>query len=220
VRSAVIGSAVVHLALTAALFVVRTSRTILVPGPDVVQVSLVDASLAQQPAPVPPAPAPPERPAPAEERGVRIEKPKPKPRERAERPPEPAPARKEMPEPQSTAARVVLPYADVGGGMRGQVAVDDKNFEFAYYLQQVRVMIARNWAPPAGVPAGTRAEVYFRVGRDGSLTAPRLETSSGNDYFDQTAQRAVIVTGHLPPLPLGYSGADLGIHFGFEYSGP
>ena len=23
----------------------------------------------------------------------------------------------------------------------------------------------------------------------------------------------------LPPLPLGYAGADLGIHFGFEYTG-
>ena len=33
------------------------------------------------------------------------------------------------------------------------------------------------------------------------------------------AARAVIVTGHLPPLPLGYDGGELGIHFGFEYTG-
>jgi TonB family protein len=107
----------------------------------------------------------------------------------------------------------------VGSGMAGQVAVDATNFEFAYYLQQVRSLIARNWAPSAGVPTGTRVEVYFRVSRDGSLTAPRIEVSSGNAYFDQSAARAVIVTGHLPPLPLGYAGGDLGIHFGFEYTG-
>jgi TonB family protein len=80
-------------------------------------------------------------------------------------------------------------------------------------------MIARNWTPPAGVASGTRVEVTFRVRRDGSLSAPRVETSSGNTFFDQAGIRAVIVTDHLPPLPLGYSGADLGIHFGFEYTG-
>ena len=99
------------------------------------------------------------------------------------------------------------------------MAVDASNFEFAYYLQQVRISIARNWSPTAGVPAGTRVDIYFHVTRDGSLTSPRVETSSGNAYFDQSAVRAVIVTGHLPPLPLGYNGSDLGIHFGFEYTG-
>ena len=214
------GSALVHILLTAALFFVRAGATVLVPGPDVVQVSLVDASLAPVPAPAPAlAKSAPEPFAPTEEKGVRLEKPKPRKRDEPapERlPPAPAPPAA----PTAAAPRVLLPYADVGGGMRGQVAVDESNFEFAYYLQQVRVMIARNWTPPAGVPGGMRAAVYFRVARDGTLSAPRLETASGNEFFDQSAARAVIVTGHLPPLPLGYSGADLGIHFGFEYAGP
>jgi hypothetical protein len=29
----------------------------------------------------------------------------------------------------------------------------------------------------------------------------------------------VTITEQLPPLPLGYAGSDLGIHFGFEYTG-
>ena len=33
-------------------------------------------------------------------------------------------------------------------------------------------------------------------------------------------QRAVIITAKLPPLPQGYDGSDLGVHLGFEYSGP
>lgn len=221
-KPALAGSAAVHLGLTAALFLWKTGGTVLVPGPDVVQVSLVDASLAAAPA-APPAPAaePKREPPPREEdQGVRIEKrPKrrnePKPREEA--PPAAKPAPRATPS--AAAPRVALPYADVGGGMRGQVAIDASNFEFAYYLQQVRVLIARNWTPQPGLPAGTRAEVYFRVGRDGSITAPVVERSSGNEFFDQAAQRAVLVTGHLPPLPLGWAGADLGIHFGFEYTG-
>ncbi len=218
-RGAIVGSAIVHVVTAVALLVARPSRSILVPGPDVVQVALVDAALAEVPAPPDAKRAPAPAPVPAlEEQGVRLEKPrkeKPRPesQERAQ------PVAKGAPSPAAAPARVVLPYANVGAGMAGQVAVDASNFEFAYYLQQVRALIARNWSPPSGVPATTRAEVYFRVARDGSLSAPRIETSSGNAYFDQSAARAVIVTGHLPPLPLGYDGGDLGIHFGFEYTG-
>jgi protein TonB len=219
VRGALTGSAAVHVALTAGLFLWRTGGTVLVPGPDVVQVSLVDASLSVAPAApaAPPEVAKPEPP-PREEEGVRIEK-KPK-RKPAEKPQETPPPPVAKPSPQKAEApRVALPYADVGGGMRGQVAVDASNFEFAYYLQQVRVLIARNWTPQPGLPVGTRAEVYFRVARDGSITDPVVENSSGNDFFDQAARRAVLVTGHLPPLPLGWAGSSLGIHFGFEYTG-
>jgi len=215
VRGALAGSAVVHGGLTLALFVLHPSHDVLVPGPDVVEVALVD------PTPAPPQPvakASPEPAPPVEDRGVRIEKPRPAPPRAKPTPPPPTPA-----PPVRTAeppARVVLAYAPVAGGLQGEVAVDQSNFEFAYYLQQVRSLIARNWAPPAGVPTGLKVTVYFKVSRDGSLSSPRVETSSGNPYFDEAASRAVIVTNHLPPLPLGYVGADLGVHFGFEYTGP
>lgn len=219
-RGALTGSAVVHVALAAGLLLWRTGGTVLVPGPDVVQVSLVDASMSMAPAPAPaPKPSVKPEPPPREEEGVRIEKqPKAKPKPETKAPEEtPLPAAR--PAKSAEAPRVALPYADVGGGMRGQVAIDAKNFEFAYYLQQVRMLIARNWTPQPGLPAGTRAEVYFRVARDGSITEPVVERTSGNEFFDQSARRAVLVTGHMPPLPLGWAGSDLGIHFGFEYTG-
>jgi len=109
--------------------------------------------------------------------------------------------------------------AQVASGVSGQVAVDDASFEFAYYLQIVRAQIARNWTPPAGSSEGTRVEVYFRVSRAGEISQLRVETGSGNGIFDDSAIRAVTITEQLPPLPLGYAGADLGIHFGFEYTG-
>ena len=222
-RQALIGSAAVHVVLTAALLDVRSGQTVLVPGPDIVEVSLVDPSLDAIPAPVAaPAPTPPaETPPPVEEDGVKIEKAKKKqPEPEKPSPVRPAEPDKPSPKPPTETSHVVLPYANVGGGMRGQVAVDESNFEFAYYLQRVRSMIAGNWTAPSGVPGGMRVEVYFRIGRDGSLTSPRVETSSGNTYFDQSAVRAVLVTGHLPPLPMGWNGSDLGVHFGFEYTGP
>ena len=222
-KGMILASTIVHGALVSVLFVVRPTRDIIVPGPDVVQVALLGA-----PEPPPPAPVVKANDAvvPDESEGVQIEKPKAKPKPEVKQTtkiPDPkAPAPKETPpeRPPETERHTVLPYAAVGAGMAGQVAVDDSNFEFAYYLQMVRVQIARNWTPPAGSQTGARAEVYFRVNRAGEISDLRLETSSGADYFDQTALRAVVITSQLPPLPVGYPGADLGIHFGFEYTGP
>lgn len=223
-RGTLAGSAAVHLALLAVLLVMRPARTVVLPGPDVVQVALIGA-------PEPPAaPAPVVKPTdtvtPDETEGVRIQKDRPQPKPEVKQQPKPQqpprpdarPTTRETPP--AAPQRVVLPYAAVGGGLAGQVAVDDANFEFAYYLQMVRAQIARNWTPPAGASPGMRVEVYFRVARSGALSALRLDVGSGSGVFDQSALRAVVVTQQLPPLPLGYAGADLGIHFGFEYTGP
>ena len=221
-RGTVIGSTAIHLALLSALFVVHPSRTIVLPGPDVVQVALV-GDVAPPPPPAPVVKAN-DAVVPDESQGVRIEKPKPKPKPEVKQQPrpiepvKPAPQPAEPPPP-AAAKQLVLPMAQVTNGVSGQVAVDDASFEFAYYLQIVRAQIARNWTPPAGSTAGTRVEVYFRVSRAGEISGLRVETGSGNDIFDDSAIRAVTITEQLPPLPLGYAGADLGIHFGFEYTG-
>jgi len=220
-RSTVVVSTVVHVGLLSMLFVVHPSRTIVLPGPDVVQVALVGE------------PAPPPQPvvkandavAPDEADGVRIEKPRPKPKpEVKQQPKQQVPVKTPPPPPTDTPPRtaapaVALPYAQVATGVAGQVAVDDPNFEFAYYLQIVRAQIARNWTPPADAGAGTRVEVYFRVTRSGAINGLRVDVSSGDGGFDASALRAVEITEQLPPLPLGYAGADLGVHFGFEYTG-
>lgn len=215
-RNALLGSAGLHVALLAALmFTVHSGRTVRLPGTDVVEVSLVGA--VPDVAPEPKAAPAPEQVAPSEEQGIRLERtPKPKP---APAPRENAKSSKNAPVQQAAPTRTTLPMTSLGGGMRGELAVDG-DFAFAYYLQQIRARIAANWAAPAGSSGGTSAEVYFRIARDGTVSEPRIETASGNGYFDQTTLRAVIVTGRLAPLPAGYKGDDLGVHFRFEFTGP
>jgi TonB family protein len=65
-----------------------------------------------------------------------------------------------------------------------------------------------------------RAVVYFRVGRGGEISGLRIETPSGQELFDGSSLRAVTLSDPLPPLPLGFPGGDLGIHFGFEWESP
>ena len=216
-RSAVVGSAVVHVAILGVLFAVRQGEPLVVPGPDVVQVALVEPGAMPRSVPTP---APAERSAmkvpdiqPENVEGVKLVPPR-KPARPA------APAREEAAPPSSGPS---LPYARVGSaGLSGGLAVDARDFEFTYYLMLIRNKVAQNWAPPAGLESGrqVRAVVYFRVGRNGGVSAIRLESGSGVEFFDRASLRAVTLSDPLPPLPLGFPGSDLGIHFGFEYARP
>lgn len=216
-RGSVIASSIVHGAVVVVLFVSRPPVSVVVPGPDVVQVALVEptanVAVVTPPPPSPPKPSP-ERIEKTADEGVKLPEP------RKPKPPQREPER-EQPAPATTAP--ALPYAPVGNaGLQGQLTTDS-DFEFTYYLTLVRNRVAQGWTPPAGLSAGgkpVRAVVYFKIGRGGDVLAARLESSSGYDFFDRSAVRAVQLGDPMPPLPLGYSGADLGVHFGFEYVAP
>jgi len=216
-RASLIGSGVIHAAILFALFYVRTPISLIVPGPETVQVALVDPNALMPTAPpqpeTPPAPVVPDV-KPVEDTGVKLAPPPPKRKK-------PEPPREEQPPPVEA---TTLPSASVGtGGLRGDLTVELRDFEFTYYLVLVRNKIAGNWTPPAGIATGgrrVRSVVYFRISRGGELTGERLETSSGLEFFDRAALRAVALSDPLPPLPLGFGGGELGVHFGFDWEAP
>ncbi len=218
-RGAILGSGLAHGLLLVVLFYVRTPVALVIPGPETVQVALVDPNM-QAPVAPPQTEAPPPEPRPAEvkpeeDTGVKLVPDVPKKKKKAVKPRDETPPSQEMP---------ALPSAAVGSaGLRGAVAVDARNFEFTYYLVLVRNRIAGNWAPPAGLATGgqrVRAVVYFRISRDGEVTGTRMESVSGLEFFDRSALRAVVISNPLPPLPLGFAGTELGVHFGFEWEAP
>jgi outer membrane biosynthesis protein TonB len=101
-------------------------------------------------------------------------------------------------------------------GVSSSLTVDVEDFPFLYYLAAVRNKVSGNWSPPGASDA--RTVVFFRVYRDGHLAESYLETPSGNVVFDQAALRAVVVSEPFPPLPEDFQGADLGVHFAFQYT--
>jgi len=216
-RAAAIASFTVHLVIMSLLFAIGTGPVRIIPGPDVVQVALISPQAAIA-APPPPKPEPKvveETLKPTDETGVKLapEKPKKKP---VEKPPE------KEPDPSTTTT--VLPSATAGpAGLKGDVTVEAGNFEFTYYLMLVRNRVTENWSPPSGLMTRgqpVRAVVYFRIGREGEVMGTRLETMSGAEFFDRSAVRAVQLSDPMPPLPVGYTGAVLGVHFGFDYEAP
>ncbi|MFQ5894863.1 MAG: energy transducer TonB, partial [Nitrospinota bacterium] len=77
--------------------------------------------------------------------------------------------------------------------------------------------VHNSWNLPGNLPGRERmvAVVTFRVLRDGSIRDIRVERSSGNIHFDNSALRAVEKIDPLPPFPaeLGRDVLDIGVRF-------
>jgi protein TonB len=94
---------------------------------------------------------------------------------------------------------------------------------YGWYVEAVRRKIGSNWnlfeIDPA-VRSARRAKsvLTFTINRDGSVKNIRMETSSGNQSMDISAQRALASASPMPPLPNDYSGAYVNVNFDFDLS--
>jgi TonB family protein len=76
-------------------------------------------------------------------------------------------------------------------------------------------LIQRNWNSKQSVDGQT--QVRFTVQRDGRITEVAVEQPSGYFALDQTAQRALLLTRQLPPLPSQFTEPQLTVHLVFRY---
>jgi len=100
-----------------------------------------------------------------------------------------------------------------GGGAGGQISVGD--FCDPQYLGQMVGLIYRNWnsqQQTLGKPV-----IRFVIQRDGTLTDITIRQSSGHGMLDTLANRAVILTRTLPPLPSCYPHPTFAVNLTFEY---
>ncbi|MCK5406805.1 MAG: TonB family protein [Candidatus Krumholzibacteria bacterium] len=219
-KNAIIISLALHVAVGFVWFrIVKFSHVRFVPR-QVFTVSLVTPTEAapQKPPAVVPEPAPPvPEPAPEEEEDEMPPPPeKPKPKDK----PKPKVVKKTIPS--TDIQKTVEPEQPQETGVDEQVVTGDmvlgQDFPFAYYLSTMKRKIAALWrVPGTSSTEPLHCSVYFRVGRDGSIQSPSVETSSGTFLFDQAALRAVVQANPLPPLPSGFVDDYLGVHFSFAY---
>jgi len=158
---------------------------------------------------------------------VKIEEPKQKPKKEEAKIPVPKKpdAKKEGDAKKEAEAKKETPATDagekplgvsVGAGDGTGIAVDAANFPFGYFLAAIERRVSENWFSAVSEGGtGLACVVYFRLMRDGSVSDARVETSSGNAYFDRSAVRAVKSASPFPPLPRAFTDAFLGIHFTF-----
>ncbi len=106
---------------------------------------------------------------------------------------------------------------EVGGTGTDVATVRTGGIEFPFpgYVQNIVRQVALNFKPDN--PGALKAEVFFFIRRDGSVTGFRFITSSGNFAFDLEAQGAVEAAGRaFGPLPSGFSDEILPVTFSFD----
>jgi TonB family protein len=103
----------------------------------------------------------------------------------------------------------------MGGGAGSGSTLDVADFCCPDYLVLMVERIRSSWVQQAEV-AGT-VIVKFTIERDGRISQTSVEKSSGYPTLDQNAQRAVVVTRQLPPLPTAFPNPILTVHLNFQY---
>lgn len=118
------------------------------------------------------------------------------------------------------AAVAPIPLGRPGGSPAGlaSLSLDVSDFPFTYYLRQIQQKVSEKWVPPArSAEPGQRAVVLFEIARDGQVRTSKVEKSSGNAWYDQSALRAVMDATPFPPLPQEFPAQALRVHFGFDF---
>lgn len=165
------------------------------------------------PPPVKPKPKPIKKPAPPP-----IEKAKPSPKpspadipEAAEESPAHEPSAPTNPDQVAKVTKPAEPGIQLVTPLMEAVAL-----KYPYYINALRRKIDENWSPPgAGFAEAREVLVVFTILRDGSVRSAEVEQSSGDIFYDQAALRSVLRATPFPPLPEGYAGQDMIIHFSF-----
>lgn len=150
----------------------------------------------------------------------------PKPRARKEDPPAlvPAPVQQET-EPPPKTAPTEQPLPDETpktGTAPANVETPGLLFPYPEYLQNIVAQVYRRWDRPR-TNAPLRAEVFFTILRDGSVSDIRFIRRSGNFTFDLGAQGAVEAAanaGAFGQLPDGFREDILPVSFFFTPRSP
>jgi TonB family protein len=102
-----------------------------------------------------------------------------------------------------------------GNAGDGGVKLGVEGFCCPEYVLDMRNRIIKNWNQNQRA-AGIVVMKYI-IQRNGLITDIEVEISSGNAVLDLAAQRALINTRTLAPLPAGFTGQRLPVQLTFEY---
>jgi protein TonB len=119
-----------------------------------------------------------------------------------------------------------LPYTrlTMAGGTAGGLGFTGAGGDFAgrfsWYVERVRTRISNNWLESTVDPSvrwAPRVVMTFQILRDGTIANAERLRSSGNDSVDRSAQRAILDSSPLPPLPPEYNGSYVTVEFWFDF---
>ncbi len=104
-----------------------------------------------------------------------------------------------------------------GDSMVSGPVVDMPSFKYDYYLGLIKNKVDNRWSQPVAHKNTRKALIEFTINRKGDVSNAKVADSSGDSYFDQTALRAVTLSSPFPPLPRGFKGDSLRVHYRFIF---
>jgi len=108
---------------------------------------------------------------------------------------------------------------DTGSAFSSQIGLS--NFPFTYYLQIIIDRVSNNWFTSLvspGITGSFQSTAHFMIYKNGQISEPKIEESSGIRSLDLSALRAIKTSAPFPPLPTAYEDEYLGIYLIFEHS--
>lgn len=99
------------------------------------------------------------------------------------------------------------------GGGKAKINLD---LPYAYYFDILLKKISENWNYSYLNKDTLRTRIFFVILKDGSLRDIKIDKTSGNEIFDQSAYRAVVLTKKVPPLPEEMNMEFLRVYLEFE----
>ena len=99
------------------------------------------------------------------------------------------------------------------GGTGGEISVGD--FCCPEYLATMMELLRRRWDANQQVPG--QVVIRFTIRRNGAIEDVGVQRGSGYVALDLSAQRAVLLTRQLPPLPSAFTEDSLTVRLTFEY---
>jgi protein TonB len=103
-----------------------------------------------------------------------------------------------------------------GGGGVGSGTGSPFGNRFGWYEQLLRERVASKWrSQELDARIRNKVAVMFEIMRDGSIRNVKVSQSSGNFALDQSAQRAILMSNPLPPLPREFERDSALIEFWF-----
>jgi TonB family protein len=106
-----------------------------------------------------------------------------------------------------------------GDGLVSGPVVDLPSFKYDYYLGLIKNKVDNRWSQPVVHNKTKQALIEFTINRNGGISNLRVADTSGDNYFDQSALRAVTLSTPFPPLPRGFKGDTLKVNYRFIFSG-
>lgn len=89
--------------------------------------------------------------------------------------------------------------------------------DFGPYLKNAQNKIKKNWNPPKS-NTSTRVIAVFTINKKGNLMNIKISQSSKDPNIDKAAIKSIKSAAPFGPLPKGFKGKDIDIHFTFDYN--